>query len=323
MRVSTSMIMQSGLQNLQRQQAGMLQAQTDIATGVRLRTADVDPVAFSQVSQIADQVGRVEQFLRNNEMAEGKIRSQETRLATSTNILQRVREISLEAGSILQDDTSRQVLSNELSQLRDALAQQINAKNERGEYVFSGTQANQQPFDLASGDDQLINQANPAVNAVKVDVGETQQVTINRVASDIFTLDAGDSESPYHDRSHPAHVPSEDGPRSALQVIDDLKRALNEPPPKVDFYSGSQKDVDALLGKAISARGEMGNDLNVLDRLKNDQQAWKLANEQLMSGLRDTNMPEAISRLNENLYSLQATQKSMVKIQGLSLFNSI
>ena len=321
MRVSTAMIMQSGLQNLQRQQAGMLQAQTDIATGVRLRTADVDPVAFSQVSQISDQVGRVEQFLRNNELAEGKIRSQENRLATSTNILQRVREISLEAGSILQDDTSRQVLSNELSQLRDALAQQMNAKNERGEYVFSGTQANQQPFDLASGDDQLIGQTAPAVNAVKVDVGETQQVTINRVGSDIFTLNS--SESPYHDPGHPAYDPSGDGPRSALQVIDDLKRALNEPPPRVDFYSGSQKDIDTLLGKAISARGEMGNDLNVLDRLKNDQQAWKLANEQVMSGLRDTDMPEAISRLNENLYSLQATQKSMVKIQGLSLFNSI
>lgn len=317
MRVSTSMIMQSGLQNLQRQQSGMLQAQTDIATGVRLRTADVDPVAFSQASQISDQVGRVEQFLRNNEMAEGKIRSQETRLATSTNILQRVREISLEAGSILQDDSSRQVLSNELSQLRDALAQQMNAKDERGEYVFSGTRANQQPFDLVSGDDQLINQADPTVNAVKVDVGETQQVTTNRVGSDIFTLNETDDtiESEYH-------TPG-DGPRSALQVIDDLKRALNEPPPRVDFFSGSQKDIDALLGKTVLARGEMGNDLNVLDRLKNDQQAWKLANEQVMSGLRDTDMPEAISRLNENLYSLQATQKSMVKIQGLSLFNSI
>lgn len=318
MRVSTSMIMQSGLQNLQRQQTGMLQAQTDIATGVRLRTADVDPVAFSQVSQISDQVGRVEQFLRNNEMAEGKIRSQETRLATSTNILQRVREISLEAGSILQDDTSRQVLRNELSQLGDALAQQMNAKNERGEYVFSGTQANQQPYDPVSGDDQLIGQTDPTVNTVKVDVGETQQVTINRVGSDIFTLNETDDtiESEYHNPG--------DGPRSALQIIDDLKQTLNNPPANaVDFYSGSQRDIDTLLGKTVSARGEMGNDLNVLDRLKNDQEAWKLANEQVMSGLRDTDMPEAISRLNENLYSLQATQKSMVKIQGLSLFNSL
>lgn len=321
MRVSTSMIMQSGLQNLQRQQTGMLQAQTDIATGVRLRTADVDPVAFSQVSQISDQVGRVEQFLRNNELAEGKIRSQETRLATSTNILQRVREISLEAGSILQDDTSRQVLRNELSQLGDALSQQMNAKNERGEYIFSGTQANQQPYDPDTGDDLLIGQTGPTVNAVKVDVGETQQVTINRVGSDIFTLKESEVESLYHDPTDPT---KDNGPRSALQVIDDLKQALNEQPANVqDFYSGSQKDIDTLLGKGVLARGEMGNDLNVLDRLKNDQEAWKLANEQVMSGLRDTDMPEAISRLNENLYSLQATQKSMVKIQGLSLFNSI
>ncbi|MCL7743445.1 flagellar hook-associated protein FlgL [Guyparkeria hydrothermalis] len=347
MRVSTSMIFQSGLQNLQRQQSEMLRAQTDIATGVKLRSADDDPVAFSRVSQLSSQQERVEQFLRNNDLADGKIRSQETRLAASTDILQRVREISLETGSILQDATSRKALSNELSQLREALTEQINARDERGEYVFAGTRANSQPFDEKTGQDQFVAGAAPTAE-VKVDVGENQQVTTQRVATDIFTVTPGDENiypsdlqtnsslpaefpfDPTYDITNVDLADDEADPRSALQIIDGLKWAIDNHDAiessgadVTEFYSASQQDVDVLLEQVVVARGEMGNDLNILDRMKSDQGAWKLANEQVVSGLRDTDMAEAITRLNENHYNLQATQKSMVKIQGLSLFNNI
>lgn len=346
MRVSTSMIFQSGLQNLQRQQSEMLRAQTDIATGVKLRSADDDPVAFSRVSQLSSQQERVEQFLRNNDLAEGKIRSQETRLAASTDILQRVREISLETGSILQDPTSRKALSNELSQLRDALTEQINARDERGEYVFAGTRANTQPVD-DTGVDQFVGNAAPTAE-VKVDVGENQQVTTQRVATNIFTVSPGSENiypsalqsnasippgfpfDPTYDTTNADPNDDEASPRSALQIIDGLKWAIDNHDAIDDsgadvteFYSASQRDVDVLLEQVVVARGEMGNDLNILDRMKNDQQAWKLANEEIVSGLRDADLAEAITRLNQSQYNLQATQKSMVKIQGLSLFSNI
>ncbi|RRQ24171.1 flagellar hook-associated protein 3 [Guyparkeria sp. SCN-R1] len=354
MRVSTSMIFQTGLQNMQRQQSEMLRAQTDISTGVKLRTADADPVAFSRVSELSAQQERVEQFLRNNEMAEGKIRSQETRLASSTDILQRVRDISLETGSILQDPTSRKALSNELSQLREALAEQMNAKDERGEYVFSGTQANTRPFDPDSGQDSFVAPQDGVSRAVRVDVGENQQVTTQRVGTDIFTVESDNgprypalvdpNTTGFNQDDLPDDFPfnlvldsegDNDGElestdpgaaRSALQVIDGLKWAIDNHDNLDDpseFYSASQQDVDVLLEQVVVARGEMGNDLNILDRMKNDQEAWKLANETTVSSMRDTDMPEAITRLNENYFNLQATQQSMVKIQGLSLFNNI
>jgi len=354
MRVSTSMIFQTGLQNLQRQQSEMLRAQTDISTGVKLRTADADPVAFSRVNELSAQQERVEQFLRNNELAEGKIRTQETRLASSTDILQRVRDISLETGSILQDATSRKALSNELSQLREALAEQMNAKDERGEYVFSGTKADTRPFDPDSGKDAFKSPNDESSRAVRVDVGENQQVTTQRVGSEIFTVDAGegpqypalvDPNDPGFDQANlPGDFPFDlvldvegdddgdleatdpDASRSALQVIDGLKWAIDNHDALEDpseFYSAGQRDVDVLLEQVVVARGEMGNDLNILDRMKSDQGAWKLANETAISTMRDTDMPEAITRLNQNYFSLQATQQSMVKIQGLSLFNNL
>lgn len=296
MRVSTSMIFQSGLQSLQRQQSGMMEAQTDIATGKKLRTADVDPVAFGQASQLSEQQGRIDQYLRNNERATGKIEAQETRLSASTDILQRVRDIAIQANNGINDDSSRAALSSELEQLRDALAEQANAKDERGEYVFSGTEAGQVPYAGADWDDQL----DPGNPGVKLSVAENQQVTTNRVASDIFTLGDG---------------------RSAMKAIDELREAIDADDSAL--YGPGQQSIDEALDRVTNAQGDMGADMRTLERLRDDQNAWKLANEEAVSKLRDTDIAEAVTRLNQNYLSLQATQQSMVKTQQLSLFNNI
>ena len=302
MRVSTSLMFQQGLQSLQRQQSEMVRAQTDIATGVKLRSADRDPVAFGQASQLTNQQARVDQFLRSNEMATGKIQAQEDRLAASTDILQRVRDIAIQANNGAQDATSRAALADELAGLRDALAGQANAKDERGEYVFSGTQAGQVPYD-AAGADQLGGAAQP----VDLQVSESDSVTINRVASDIFTLASS--------------AQAGGAPRSALEVIDQLATDVRNG--DVAAYEAGQQDVDAVLDQVITTQGEMGNDLNKLERLRDDQNAWSLSNKESISKLRDTDLAEAITRLNENYLTLQATQQSMAKIQQLSLFNNL
>ena len=296
MRVSTSLMFQQGLQSLQRQQSEMVRAQTDIATGVKLRSADQDPVAFGQASQLTSQQARVDQFLRSNDMATGKIESQETRLASSVDILQRVREIAIQANNDINDSVSRGALADELASLREALAGQANAKDERGEYLFSGTRAGQVPYD-AAGVDQL-----GAAQPVDLQVGESDSVTVNRVASDIFNT-----------------TPTSG--RSAMQVIDDLETAVRADDKAA--YEGLQNEVGQVLDRVVTSQGEMGNDLNKLERLRDDQNAWSLSNKESISKLRDTDLAEAITRLNENYLTLQATQQSMAKIQQLSLFNSI
>ncbi|MGM0691689.1 MAG: flagellin, partial [Pseudomonadota bacterium] len=77
------------------------------------------------------------------------------------------------------------------------------------------------------------------------------------------------------------------------------------------------------LDRVTNAQGDMGADMRTLERLRDDQNAWKLANEEAVSKLRDTDIAEAVTRLNQNYLSLQATQQSMVKTQQLSLFNNI
>ncbi|WP_410473363.1 flagellar hook-associated protein FlgL [Guyparkeria sp. TX1] len=297
MRVSTSMIFQQGLQSLQRQQSEMIRAQTDIATGVKLRSADRDPVAFGQASQLTSQQARVDQFLRSNDMATGKIEAQETSLAASTDILQRVRDVAIQANNGAQDATSRAALADELASLREALAGQANAKDERGEYVFSGTQAGQVPY-APDGVGQLAD----SVQAVDLQVGESDSVAVNRVASDIFDTAAGSG-------------------RSAMQVIDDLEAAVRAGDDTA--YGGLQDEVDQVLERVITTQGEMGNDLNKLERLRDDQNAWSLSNKESISKLRDTDLAEAITRLNQNYLTLQATQQSMAKTQQLSLFNNL
>ncbi|MGC8698434.1 MAG: flagellin, partial [Halothiobacillus sp.] len=81
------------------------------------------------------------------------------------------------------------------------------------------------------------------------------------------------------------------------------------------------KDIDAVMNQVTNARGSMGNTLNTLDAAKNDNSAQNIITQQTLSTLRDTDMATAITQLNQSYINLQATQQSMVKIQGLSLFN--
>ena len=53
----------------------------------------------------------------------------------------------------------------------------------------------------------------------------------------------------------------------------------------------------------------------------NANDAFSLQLEQSLSEVQDLDYAEAVSRLNQQLLSLQAAQQAFVKVQGLSLFN--
>ncbi|OZB79624.1 MAG: hypothetical protein B7X28_08345 [Halothiobacillus sp. 13-55-253] len=89
------------------------------------------------------------------------------------------------------------------------------------------------------------------------------------------------------------------------------------------IYQNAQKDIDAVMNQVTDARGSMGNALNTLSTAKNDNAAQNVLTQQTLSGLRDTDVASAITKLNQSYLNLQATQQSMVKIQSLSLFNYI
>ncbi|MDD3576024.1 flagellar hook-associated protein FlgL [Halothiobacillus sp.] len=305
MRVSTSMVFAQGLSNLQQQQSAMLQSQQEIATGVKLTNPAQDPVAFSTASDLSVLSSKQNQYSTNIDNATGKIQVQESTLGSITTMLQSVRDVAIQANNAAQNGTSLSALTDQLDQLQKALAGQMNATDERGEYLFSGTAAREKPYD-ASG---VLNPAVGSAGTVKLAISDQQSVGINQPAGQIFQLSSSATTG---------------GNASILQVIDQLKTAITTQPANLQtVYENAQKDIDAVMNQVTDARGSMGNALNTLSTAKNDNAAQNVLTQQTLSGLRDTDVASAITKLNQSYLNLQATQQSMVKIQSLSLFNYI
>ncbi|HQT44179.1 MAG TPA: flagellar hook-associated protein FlgL [Halothiobacillus sp.] len=303
MRVSTSMIYSQGLSNMQLQQSTMLQNQAQIASGVKLSNPADDPVAFAMATNLAVQSSKDQQYSTNIDNATGKVQVQESTLGSVTSILQSVRDVAIQANNAAQSGTSLGALADQLDQMQKALTAQMNATDERGEYLFSGTAARQQPYDSAG----VLNANVATAGSVNLAIAQGQSVTVNQPAGNIFQLSTSATTG---------------GNASILQVISQLKTAITTQPANVQaIYQNAQKDIDVVMNQVTDARGNMGNTLNTLDAAKNDNAAQNVVTQKTLSTLRDTDMATAITQLNQSYINLQATQQSMVKIQGLSLFN--
>ena len=151
MRVSTLASYSNGLSALQRLQAALDHSQRQISSGKRLLTPSDDPIAAARALDLRERLSRVQQFDRNIVVAQNRLRDEEAALSNVNNILQRVRELALQANNSTINNESRQLIATEMRQNLDQLVDLANATNGTGEFLFSGNATNTLPVSAAAG----------------------------------------------------------------------------------------------------------------------------------------------------------------------------
>ena len=151
MRVSTLGSYANGLSAMQRIQAALDQTQRQISSGRRILTPSDDPLAAARAVEIRESIGRLEQFDRNANMANNRLFQEESSLGSVNNVLQRVRELALQANNATQNSESRQLIAIEMRQRLDELVQIANQKDGSGNYLFSGNLESTTPVTRMGG----------------------------------------------------------------------------------------------------------------------------------------------------------------------------
>jgi len=80
-------------------------------------------------------------------------------------------------------------------------------------------------------------------------------------------------------------------------------------------------DIDLAMSNIVEVRAQTGARLNTIDSQTSAHDAFSGNLEQTLSDIQDLDYAEAASRLQRQLLSLEAAQKSYVSIQSLSLFS--
>jgi len=113
---------------------------------------------------------------------------------------------------------------------------------------------------------------------------------------------------------------------SLFTTISDLIDALNAPAVGANLANSASRGLNNLnnaLNNVVNTRATLGLRLNELDALQVAGENMGLQFKQTLSKLQDTDYNKAISDLTQQNMSLQAAQKSFVKVTDISLFNYI
>jgi flagellar hook-associated protein 3 FlgL len=138
MRISTYGAYQQGLSMMQQIQAALDRTQQQISSGQRILTPSDDPIAAARALELRETLGRLEQFDRNGNIARNRLSDEEVALGSVNNVLQRVRELALQANNATQSDETRSLIAIEMRQQLDQLVQLANQQDGNGRYLFSG-----------------------------------------------------------------------------------------------------------------------------------------------------------------------------------------
>jgi len=86
------------------------------------------------------------QYDRNITFAQNQVGLAESKLKSAGDIIQRVRELVVQANTAIHSNSSRGAIATEIQNNLDALLDVANSKDASGEYIFSGFNASTKPF---------------------------------------------------------------------------------------------------------------------------------------------------------------------------------
>lgn len=182
MRISTSGAFQQGLSMMLKLQSALDHTQKQITSGRKNLTPADDPFAAARALNLRESMSRLEQFDRNATMATNRLGYEESALTSMGNVLQRVRELALQANNATQSDESRALIAVEMRQHVDALFQLANEKDGNGRYLFAGNRDATAP--VAKEGDSFIYHGDQGQRLIRI--GENRQVADGDPGSAVF-----------------------------------------------------------------------------------------------------------------------------------------
>ena len=182
MRISSIEQFQQGIDSILDQQARLNRTQQQLATGKNILSPSDDPAGATQLLNLSSLKAKNEQYDRNVLMAQNELELQEGVLASSGNVLQRVRELVIQANNATQSNQSRAAIGDEINNLADELLQLANTKNAAGEYIFSGFNSRTPAFTrTGTGFDFQGDQGERLIQ-----VSEDSQIAVRDNGQDVF-----------------------------------------------------------------------------------------------------------------------------------------
>jgi flagellar hook-associated protein 3 FlgL len=261
-----------------------------LATGKRINTPSDDPVATASVLRYNNDIALDQQFQRTASDAKSRLDAADTALGSLSDVMQRVRELAVQAGSGALNTTDLTAIGNELNQLLGQAVQIGNTKVGY-QYIFAGTKTTTPPFAAVGGAVPTSVSFNGDSNPIAVPTGQGTQTQVN--------VDGNATFMP------------------VLNAIIQIRDAVNSN--NTAGIQGSLTTIDNAMDGVLKQRGTIGATSNGLDALTSRIDAELTTFQSQRSQLEDTDMADAAVKLNQAQNVYQAALGAAAKVVQQSL----
>ena len=277
-------------------------SRTQISTGRRLERSSDDPAASAQLRSVARREALAAVEGDNAARLGQDLGSAADELEVVTALLQRARELAVQAANTPTGADGRQAIAFELEQLTEELFSRANGATLTGEPLFAGLSSDPAFTRDAAGN--VTYAGTPSSGAVPVAPGTA--IERGLPGSEVFEFELGGT------------------PTSAFAVLGGLAAALSGgSPDPAGSAAAALEGIDAALDTASRAQTILGTRMAWVEQVQQQQADRGIALAERRSRVGDTDIAEAIARLQQSLTALEASQAAFARVSSLSLFDAL
>lgn len=298
---STSAFFERSLDQMSRLRGSVERLQDQIATGQRIQRGSQDPAAAARLRALSrrETLARVEED--NAIKLSQDLNSGSIELKGVTDLLQRARELAIQAANDTTGPEGRAIIAQELEQMGQELFTRANGVSLTGEPLFAGTAGG--PAFTRDAGGVVTYTGNDDGGAVTIAPGTDIERGLS--GRQVFEFDLNG-------------VPS-----STFAVMAGLANAMRGGADPAAAARDAIEGLDAALESATRSQTILGTRLAWVEQVRDNQIEQEVLRAEQRSEIGDTDMGESIARLQQTLTALEASQTSFTRVSSLSLFNAI
>jgi flagellin len=279
--INTNISALSAQQNLKNVNAGVDKAMERLSSGLRINSAADDAAGLTIVSRMEAQIRGLNQAIRNASDGISMSNTAEGAMEEIESMLQRMRELSVQAANTTYTDTDRQNLDLEVDQLVAEIDRIVGTTIFNDQKLLDGSYAGDLQIGLLGNETLNVQINNMATNALGSVSGAavSQGITSNSIAGKLatstkatltfngndtykFTLVAPTAKSASASFNIVADVNASNGAQDVVEKINAALRASGAPADAADTikvsYSGRTVTIENTYGEDVKVQKTSG-----------------------------------------------------------------
>lgn len=282
--------------------AGIERTRGQIATGRRIERGSDDPAAAAQLRNVARREALAGVEGDNAARLGQDLGAAANEVQAVTEVLQRARELAVQAANSPLGADGRRAIAFELEQLGQELFARANATSLTGEPLFAGLSSGAAFTRDAAGNVTFTG----TLTSGAVPIAPGTAIERGLPGSEVFQFELNGS------------------PTSAFAVLGGLAAALQGGVADLAAAaSAAIEGIDAALDTTNRATTILGTRMAWVEQVQVQQGERGVALAERRSRVGDTDIAEAIARLQQTMTALEASQSAFARVSSLTLFNAL